>query len=361
MPLDRMPLAIEKAAITSQPGLSPYLVAVAARQKGDPARAVALLAPWLMQRPDDVDSRLQYGLALLDLGHLKKAEIEFRLVLQQTPAYDDARIALARIAQRTGNRAQARAALAPVPLTNPEGASLHRELAEPDPLRWGLATDASWTHLSRGQPDWREVDTQLSFMPKASVTLVGRAEASRRFNLNDTYAEGQLVYRLLPSWTAYALAGGTPHAHYRPRWQIGTGGAFRIGSAQDATVLTLDLRLSDYRSGRITTFNPGVEQFWSHGRNSLSGHLITIVEQGRARFGVLTRLDVRATARLKLFAGASHAPDVSEGTVLQTASVFGGGELSVGSFANLRLSVSKTAVRAGSDRTQLSLGFGTKF
>ena len=347
--------------IASDSASSPYQSAVTARQTGNSARAIALLAPWLVRHPDDTDARLQYGLALLDLGRFGEAETAFHLVLLTAPDYDDARIGLARVAQRRGDRLGARAQLAGVSLSSKDAALLRRQLEEPTMLRWGLTVDASRTRLSRGQPDWREVDAELSFLPKDGMTLVGRVEASRRFNLDDTYAEGKLVARLSPSLTTYALAGGTPHAQYRPRWQIGTGGAFTIRSSPDATAVTLDLRLSDYRSGRIATINPGFEKYWARGRGRVSGQLITLVEQGRAHLGLLGRLDVRATGRLQLFAGAARAPDVSEGIVLQTTSVFGGGELRVGSVASLRLSASRTTVRGGSDRTQLSVGVGMRF
>jgi YaiO family outer membrane protein len=347
--------------IASDLASSPYQSAVAARQMGNSVRAIALLAPWLIRHPNDSDARLQYGLALLDLGRLRDAETAFRLVLLTAPDYDDARIGLARITQRRGDRVGARAQLVGVSLSNKDAALLRRQLDEPDMLRWGLAVDASRTDLSRGQPGWREVDAQASFLAKEGVTLVGRVEASRRFNLDDTYAEGQLVTRLSPSLTTYALAGGTPHAHYRPQWQIGTGGAFTIRSMPDATSITLDLRLADYRSGQIATINSGIQQDWSSGLVRANGQLITIVDQGRASFGLLGRLDARVTGRLQLFAGVARAPDVSEGIVLQTTSVFGGGELRVGSVASLRLSASRTTVRGGSDRTQLSGGFGTRF
>lgn len=346
---------------SSEQGASPYHYAVTARQMGNSVRAIALLAPWLVRHPDDSDARLQYGLALLDLGRVREAEAAFRIVLLAAPDYDDARIGLARVAQRRGDRTGARAQLVGVSLSNKDAASLRRQLDEPDMLHWGLAVDASRTRVSRSQPDWREVDAQASFLPKDGVTLVGRVEASRRFNLDDTYAEGQLVTRLSPSLTTYALVGGTPHAHYRPQWQIGTGGAFTIRSMPDATTITLDLRLADYRSGQITTVNPGIQQDWSNGLVRASGQLITIVDRGRASFGLLGRLDVRATGRLQLFAGAARAPDVSEGIVRQTTSVFGGGELRVGSVASLRLSASRTTVRGGSDRAQLSVGVGTRF
>ena len=349
------------ATITSVSVSSPYQSAVAARQTGNSARAIELLTPWLVHHPDDTDARLQYGLALLDLGRVREAEAAFHLVLLIAPHYDDARIGLARVAQRRGDRAGARAQLVGISPSNKDAVLLRRQLQGPNMLRWGLAVDASRTHLSRGQPDWREVDGELSFVPKDGMTLVGRVEASRRFNLNDTYAEGKFVARLSSVVTTYALAGATPHSHYRPRWQIGTGGAFTVRSSSNATAVTLDLRLSDYRSGRIATINPGLEQYWARGRGRVSGQLITIVDRGRASFGVLGRLDARATSRLQLFAGAARAPDISEGIVLQTTSVFGGGELRLGSVASLRLSASRTTVGGGSNRTQLSVGIGTRF
>ena len=58
--------------------VSDYDRAVAARLADDPALAVSLLEPWLAERPDDADARLQYGYALLALGRFDEAEAAFQ-------------------------------------------------------------------------------------------------------------------------------------------------------------------------------------------------------------------------------------------------------------------------------------------
>lgn len=351
--------AVELVAAKPAPGI--YESAVAARRNGDPAQAIALLEHWLTVEPRDVDARLQYGLALLDLGRLAEATIAFRAVLEQAPSYDDARIALARIAQRRGDRAGARAALGPVPAGNQEAALLRAQLSAPGVARLALSLDASRTRLSRGQPSWREIDGQVTFTPKPGLALTGRVEASRRFGLNDTYGEGQISARLSPTVSSYVLAGWTPHADYRPQWQVGTGGGLVLRRGSYATSLTLDLRYARYRSGRIATINPGFEQHLFGDRGWFTGQLISVVDKGKASFGVLGRADAQASKQVRLFVGAAHAPDVSEGSVFQTTSMFAGAEMLLGSQASLRLSGSRTVQRVGSNRTQFSFGIGTRF
>ena len=61
--------------------------------------------------------------------------------------------------------------------------------------------------------------------------------------------------------SVYLLAGGTPGADFRPRWQVGAGGRARVSGGATPTVLTLDLRHASYRSGKTTLINPGIEQY----------------------------------------------------------------------------------------------------
>lgn len=109
-------MASAAPASTEQPAAPTVTAeAIAARRSGDATTAARLLGGWLASRPDDVDARLHYGYALLDLGRLQEAEHAFAAVLQRSPAYADARIGLARTAQRQGDLPRARQALAPLP------------------------------------------------------------------------------------------------------------------------------------------------------------------------------------------------------------------------------------------------------
>ncbi|MDQ4088185.1 MAG: tetratricopeptide repeat protein, partial [Pseudomonadota bacterium] len=92
---------------------SAYDQGVAARRAGDHLRALSLLRQAAAQEPANADVHLQIGLTHLALGQLDEAETAFRRTLELAPDYADARIALARLAQRRGDEAAALAELEP--------------------------------------------------------------------------------------------------------------------------------------------------------------------------------------------------------------------------------------------------------
>ncbi|HEX9932473.1 MAG TPA: tetratricopeptide repeat protein, partial [Allosphingosinicella sp.] len=116
--------ALLAAPAVSQPTADLYGEGVAARHAGDPARAADLLARVAAAEPDNSDAHLQLGLALLALGRLDEAEAAFGETLRLAPDYSDARLGLARVAQRRGDRRAALAALEPLGPAHPEAAEL---------------------------------------------------------------------------------------------------------------------------------------------------------------------------------------------------------------------------------------------
>jgi hypothetical protein len=84
-------------------------------------------------------------------------------------------------------------------------------------------------------------------------------------------------------------------------------------------------------------------------------------EQGRHRAGWLGRGDVMVGERTRLFAGAADAPDVSEGVVTPTFSLFGGIAHDLDSRTTLRLSAAHEDRAGGGDRLQLGIGLGLRF
>jgi len=340
---------------------SPYDRGVLARQEGHPYEAARLLEQWLGDRPDDVDGRLQYGYVLLDLERLVEAETAFRHVLQQAPAYADARIGLARIAQRHGELTQARAWLGTVPHGNADAKALRTQLAAAAGNRWQLVADASVTAVGRDQPDWREIAGQLQFQPAPQTWLSGRVEATSRFGLSDVYGEAQVAHRFSPALSAYLVTGGTPEADYRPRRQFGGGLSARIRPGANSTILTFDTRYASYRSGAIVTVQPGVEQYLWNGKAWATGRLITLIEGGETHVGASGRMDVQATPVLRLFVGAAKEPDISEGVVAQVSSLFGGVEAVLDSRHSLRLSLARADRNAGADRLEVGAGLAARF
>jgi YaiO family outer membrane protein len=343
-----------------------YEEGVAARHAGDAARAITILREVVAAEPENADAHLQLGLALLAAGKLDDAEASFRRTLAIAPAYEDARIGLARIAQRRGDRAAALQALEPVSPTNADATGLRTQLAAGTSAeyRWQLNLDGSYSALEgNAQPDWKEGTVQLRYQATHDTALAGTVEASRRFGATDVYGELRVDHRISDGAAFYLSAGATPNADFRPEWQIGTGGSAQLrGGTNHPTSLTLDARQARYRSGDIQTVVPGIEQYLAGGRAWVTARWINIFDEtGAHRSGWLARGDAMAGDRLRLFAGLSDAPDVSEGVVIDTFSLFGGISFDLDERSTLRLSVAHEDRAQGSDRLQLGLGIGRRF
>jgi YaiO family outer membrane protein len=349
-----------------------YEQGVKARLAGDTALASELLRRATEAEPGNADAHLQLGLALMAEGRLDEAESALQRTLQIAPGYEDARIGLARLAQRRGDSRRALAELGPVAASNSEAAELRRSLAgtgtaEPvggagTDYAWQLNLEGNYSALDRGRKDWREGAIELRHQGRGGTAVAGRVEHSRRFGLKDTYGEVRVEQRFAGGHSAYALAGATPEADFRPRWHIGAGGAVKVADGPQATVLTVDARQARYRSGDIQTVTPGIEQYLADGRLWLTARLINLFdENGSHRLGWLARGDVQASERLRLFAGVADAPDVSEGIVTDTFSLFGGLSYDLSERTTFRLSAAREEREGGADRLQLGVGLGFRF
>ena len=342
-----------------------YRAGVAARLGGDPARAAEKLAGVTAVQPANADAHLQLGLALLALDRLDEAERSFRRTLEIAPGYSDARVGLARVLERRGERVAALAELERVGRPNAEAdalaARLRRGDVEAPAPRWRLDLDGTYSALT-GADDWRELGIGVRYQATPATALGLGIEAARRFGRDDVYGEARVEKRFADGLSAYLLAGGTPGADFRPRWQIGAGGSVRLHGGPYATVVRLDARQANYPSGDIQTLTPGIEQYLG-GSAWVTGQWINVFESrtGRHAIGWLARGDIMVTERARLFAGAADAPDLSEGVVVETFNLFGGVSLDLDDHHSFRLSFAREDRATGADRTTVSLGLGLRF
>lgn len=361
------PIALVAAAIAAplhaQQPTDPYERAVAARLAGRPAEAVQLLEPLVAAEPRNADAQVQLGYAYLSLDRLDAAEAAFNAALAAAPDYADARLGLARIAQRRGDRAGALAALDAVGPGNADADTLRAQLAaEPAAPRWSFDTDASYAFLDGPQPDWKQVDFQLRHAANERTAVAARVEIAHRFDNTDVYFETLVDQALGDGVRGYLLLGATPGANFRPQWQIGAGGSVRVTGGGSATVLTLDLRHAEFVTGTVQTVNPGIEQYFADGRAWVTARWINVFDDFSGhQSGYFVRGDVQATDGFRLFAGLSNAPDTDQGVVIDTSSYFGGVVFDLGGNLTARLSASFEDTEVGADRTQVGAGLGWRF
>jgi len=357
--LSTMALAVPAAAQTAQ---QDYEAGVAARHAGNPEEALKRLGRAAEAEPKNADIHLQIGFANLAMGRLDAAEVAFRRTLELAPDYADARLGLARIAQRRGDRVEALAELDRIGPGHAEADQLRRQIeaaAPEQPWRWRIDLDGSYSRIEN-LPDWQSATLLVQHRPGPNTTIGVTADTTRRFDQTDVYGEARVDYRFSAGGNVYFLAGGTPGADHRPKWQIGAGTAIRVHSGPYATVLRLDLRQADYPTGDVQTVNPGIEQYLT-GRAWITAQWINVWDSSTHSSGWLLRGDVMPTDRLRLFAGAADAPDLDAGMVIRTTSLFGGLSIDIGDRYTLRLSFTHDDPEGSANRATTAIGMGYRF
>ena len=326
-----MILVLAMAIGSAQPQSAPSLYdqATAARRAGRNDEAVSLLETASRADPRNSDIWVLYGFALRDTGRTEEARRAFAEALRLAPNYEDARLGL-------------------------------KSLAAPSSARLPiLSANGGFTNVS-GAEDWREGDLSIFVPLSGSLSVTASGEHSKRFGQTDLLGLVRFDIRHGDSTNVYAAFGATPNADFKPRWQIGMGGTKRISDGRNASVLTFDGIAAQYNDSTIWTANPGVQQYIGDGSVWLTVKMVNVFSGGNHEAGALARVDVETSQRMRLFAGAAKAPDLSEGQVIDTSTIFGGINLRLNSAWEWRLSASREKTDIGTRRTGISTGFSVK-
>jgi YaiO family outer membrane protein len=333
-----------------------YAQAQADRAAGRNAEAVDTLRRVLALRPGDVDARVALGFALLALDRLDEADAAFDQALAEAPAYADAEIGKARIAQRRGDRAQARSRIERALRIDPGRADAQAVLAALDAPRWRIDVDLSHSRLSGGVEDWSEQRIGAARQLGDAWTVAGAVERTRRFGDVDVYLEARIARRFAEG-SAYAAVGRAPDADYRPEAAVLAGGERTFG----AVGVTLDGSLARYRAGTVSSLQPGLLWRDPGGRLELAARWINVWDeadvrrQGYAVRGLLA-FDDRTRFRL----GYADAPETSEGVTVDVRGFSVGLERDLTDRLSARVNLIDED-RGALDREEVSLGLGWRF
>lgn len=353
-----MIVAPEPPAVLQEDPRSLYRSAVTDRLAGRPEQAAPKLEQVLRATPDDVDARLNLGLALLALDRLEEAEAAFRQVIARAPDYADAWIGLARIAQRRGDLAEARTLIGEVRRADPENAeavALENALEPAPPWRMDIA--AARSRLSNNLPDWTETRLSASRWLDAAWTVGGAAEITRRFNDTDVYVEAR-ADRMFEGGSAYLAVGGATDADYRPEIAVAAGGRRDLGRSVTGTI---DASAARYPSGRVIGVHPGLAVDLADGKAQLSARWINVWDEtGQYRNGYGVQARWQATGAIALRLGHADAPESSDGVTVDVRAWSAG--VDIGLTDRLTLGLGYVSEDRGSyDREELSAGLGWRF
>jgi len=375
-----------------------------AQRAGNFEQAVNRFREAARLRPDDADIQVGLGLALTPLKHFDEAERAFRRAIELAPDYLDARLGLARVALFRGRLVEARSGAQKVLAIQPDykdalelasqidraitGAAEARRLEAQrakgqqerivqrdsaalaaavavQHYRWRVDVDGGWSRLTGGREDWLEASGRISYSAFPGSTLSGAVEAARRNGLFDAYFVGRIDHRFAPGFSGFAFFGGTPDADFLPKVSVGGGGAYRLYQQKGviaATVITVDIKYSEYVVGPVRNVTPGIEQYFFDGRFWLTAKWInTVAETGMYLQGYLVRGDLVLRNDFRIFFGYADAPETSEGRTVETRTIFGGVTYEVDSATTLRFSVAYERRPNVFDRTSISIGASRKF
>ena len=309
---------------------SGYEQAVAARQAGDPTRAVALLQPWIASNPADTDARVQLGYALLALGRNAEAAAQFRAVLAAAPDYVDAR----------------------------EGLRLARERSFPAAARRGFVlVEGAMADVDGALPDWYEatIVAQLPVAGQDSLDL--RGSWYRRFGLEDVEALVGYSHQATRDTWLRGSVSAAPSADFRPEVGLAAGIDHRLSAGPSATIVGFDASWRKFPAQDVWTFSPALTQYFAGGNASVLLRANALAaEDDKLRLGGLGRFDYYATDRSRAYVGAGFGPDTDLGVVTDTRTLFGGGELGLGGALSVTGSVSREWRDGPADRTEARLG-----
>ena len=355
--LPALAVLVEVAAQVQEDPRALYDAAVADRLAGRHAQAIDRLERVLVQRPTDVDARLNLGLSLLALDRVAEAETAFQTVLEQTPGYADAEAGLARAAERRGDRAAARDHAVRAAALSPERADIAAFRRGLNDVAWRIDVDASRSRLSGGLPDWTETRVSMSRALAGGWTLGGAVERTERFDRVDVYLEGRLDRRLAGG-DVYVALGGTPDADYRPEVMLMAGGGTRVAPG---LLATLDASVGRYASGSVESLHPGLTADLFGDRLEFAVRWINVWDEtDQHRDGYAARATWRVADRFRLSAGRSDAPESSEGIVVDVEATTFGAAFDLTDRLTLRLGAVDED-RGSYGRDEISLGIAWRF
>jgi YaiO family outer membrane protein len=290
------------------------------------------VATVLAREPGNLEALALAGRLAYYQGALDPAEAKFRAVLAANPNDLEGLLGLGDVLAARGEEAAARRLYERAQALYPDSQDVASRLAQggEPPLLWRFDTLASWSHFAR-RPfiPWYESFNQLTYGLTPATDVHGRVDVSQRFGTFDTYYETGVDHRFSPAFGGYLYAGATPHASFRERWDVLSGGSLRVAKGGDTiggTVLLLDLKDALYRTGFVYSANPGVQQYFLSGRLWFTAKGINTWAAPGAQYlsGYLLRLDAQVTDSLLVYAGWADAPETDLNVTAEVRSIFTG-------------------------------------
>ncbi|MER9070081.1 YaiO family outer membrane beta-barrel protein [Mesorhizobium sp. M0902] len=332
--------------------------------QGDAPRARALVDGVLASAPDNVEALdLDARIALLEVDY-RRARQSFQRVLAADPRNADALVGLGDVRRAEGDDDAAREAYRQALAIEPGSADVEQRLAVPPPRKWRLDLGGEASDLTDGLGDWTDRSAGLGYRLSPRTTISGHARLATRFGHTDVQVEGRIDQAFSPAFSAYVLAATTPDADFLARYSIGAGASWQLVTPAKAfgpLSLNIDARYDNFANTNVTSISPWVQGYVLDGRLGLSARWVHVQDDiGTRADGYVLRADLAMIQRFNLFGGYADAPEISNGTLVPTRTVFGGISWDVSDPLTLRASIAHEQ-RPTFDRSIFGLGLTARF
>lgn len=207
-----------------------------------------------------------------------------------------------------------------------------------DPLSrpWRLDVGGEYSVFTRRtQADWMQGYTQLTRSdPERGLSVFGRVDGYRQFDLNDVSLEAGAYGRLRDGLYASALAGYTIAADFKPDYRLAADLSARLWAAPRPS----EVSAWGLLAGWYDVYDPlevwraaaGLRVHWSEDGSVTGRGTFVHAEGGRGLYGWDGRVDVPVLpGRLRAYFGLADAPETVgriglPALTVNTFSVFGG-------------------------------------
>ncbi|WP_448956347.1 YaiO family outer membrane beta-barrel protein [Labrys neptuniae] len=332
--------------------------------QGDLALARSRIDAVVADAPGNSEALVLKGQIALREGDQDRAAEVFQQVLAKEPRNAEALVGLGDIRRAAGDDDGARQAYHQALAVEPHSQDIVQRLAVPPPRKWRLDIGSEVSALTAGRGTWTDSGIGLAYRWTPSTTLSGRTRLATRFGKTDVQLEGRVDHAFSSRFSAYALVATTPGANFLARYSIGTGASLQAITRSHGIgpfFINADLRYDNFAHTEVTTVSPWIQGYVFDGRLGLSARWIHASDDTNVRAdGYVLRADVVVTPRLSVFAGYADAPEISDGSLDPTRSVFGGVAYDLTDDWTVRASFAHERRRAF-DRNTFGLGLTARF
>ncbi|MEI8720204.1 YaiO family outer membrane beta-barrel protein [Mesorhizobium sp. ISC11] len=332
--------------------------------QGDVPRARAMIDDVLGTAPDNVEAMaLDARISLLEQDYTR-AEQSFQRVLAVDSHNAEALVGIGDLRRARGDDFAAREAYRQALAIEPGSADIVQRLAAPPPRKWRLDLGSEVSDLTEGLGDWTDSSVGLAYQLTPQTTISSHTRMATRYGRTDVQIDGRIDQAFSPTVSAYVLAAATPDADFLARYSIGAGASWQIMAPAKALgpfSLNIDARYDNFVTAEVTTISPWVQAYVLDGRLGLSARWVHAADDiGTRADGYVLRADLAVTPAVNVFGGYADAPEISDGTLVPTRTVFGGISWDATDPLTLRGSLAHEQ-RPTFDRTIFGLGLTTRF